>query len=287
MRTTVATLICLILSFTTLFAAPVLARQAPEPTAEQTTEQQAEKPKEPKEELKEGVSRVTERAGEKLTEFAAYADGLFEKATSNRLLGWLMLALAAVGGLISIFYGWSLIQRLLIPFAPFWGLMTGGGIAFCLISAFYTERETWFKLLLLVVGVGAGLALYLFSALRAKPVAAFLVILSPFLILAAFLFPIHDTLGLVIFCAGFVAGFAAMIEVRPLAIVSTSFFGAGCLLAAVGILSHLIGDGAPWLRDFFQWLAVHPLALVVALAVLTFLGSNFQFMTGPRGTLED
>jgi len=287
MRTTIATLTVLVLLLALLFSTPVAAQQASQTPSRQAAGQEPEKPKDPKEELKEGVTRMTEGAGEKLTDFAAYADALFQRAASNRLLGWLMLALAAMGGLVSIFYGWSLIQRLLIPFAPFWGLMTGGGIAFCLISAFYTERETWFKLLLLVVGVGAGLALYLFSALRAKPVAAFLVILSPFLILAAFLFPVHDTLGLVIFCAGFVAGFAAMIEVRPLAIISTSLFGAGCMVGALGILSHLIGNSAQWLREFFQWLTVHPLALVVSLAVLTFLGSNFQFMTGPRGSLED
>ncbi len=275
---------CLTLAVVAFQPRPAAAQEAER--ARPARDAQEERP-DSQDEIRDGVARIAERAGEKLTGFAAHSDEVLEDATSNRPFGWLMLALAVFGGAISLFYGWSLIQRLLIPFAPLWGLMTGGAIAFCLISAFYTEREAWFRLLLLVVGVGSGLALYLFSALRAKPVAAFLVILSPFLILAAFLFPVHDRLGLVIFSAGFVAGFAAMVEVRPLAIISTSFFGAGCVVGAVGVLSHLIGDSAEWLRDFFLWLTVNPLMLVVTVAVLTFLGSNFQFMTGPRGSLED
>ncbi|MFW6188878.1 MAG: hypothetical protein ACOC7T_00460 [Planctomycetota bacterium] len=266
-----------------LFLAPVVL-------AAQPTEQSAEPDsKSPRTELKEGAARLKERARQKVGSFAQYADGYFNSLTENAALAWIGMAVAAVLGAVSAMYGWTLIKSLLVPFAPVWGLATGGASAFCIIQAFYTGRPFWWRLLVLAVGITAGLALYLFSALRAKPVAAFLVILSPFLILAVFLFPQQNLLGLVIFCAGLLAGFAAMVEVRPLAIISTSLLGSGLLLAAYGILARLTGKSGPlkFVRGSFDWLIEHPLMLLLVWGVVAFMGLNFQFTTGPKGTLED
>ncbi len=265
-------------------AAFPLAAQEAEPRWEPQLRPDTE---EPRERLKHGATELGKTAGRKLTEFAGYADSFFEEATNNRLVGWGLFAGALTVGLASMLYGWAVMQVFLIPFAPFWGVITGGGIAFCMIAALYSEREVWFKLLLLAVGVAMGFGLYLFSALRAKPVAALLVIMSPFLLIAAFLFPVHDKLGLAIFAAGFLAGFAAMIEVRPLAIVATSILGACAVLSGVSLLSHLIGDQVEWLSELFNWLVVNPLMLAIVLAVLAFIAANYQFITGPRGPLAE
>jgi hypothetical protein len=282
-------MLILLVALLVLAPAAVPTTLAQERAAQAPVEKPTVKPKAEKgrEALKAEATEITRRAGQKVTEFARYADSLFEDATGSALIGWGLFCVAVLVGLVAMFYGWTILQSFLIPFAPFWGLLTGGGIAFCLITAFYTGRATWFKLLLLAVGIALGFGLYLFSALRAKPVAAFLVIMSPFLLLAAFLFPIQDALGLAIFVAGFVAGFAAMIEVRPLAIISTSLFGAVTLLASLGLLSHLLGARAEWLEGFYRWVMGGPLLLVVSIAVLAFIGGNYQFMTGPRGSLED
>jgi hypothetical protein len=247
-------------------------------------------PKEsPEQRIKRGAAELKQTAEMKVGSFAAYANGLLEDVTQARPLGWGLVGAAVLIGLISLMYGWTLVQSLLIPFAPVWGLMTGGVTAFCIIEAFYADWGTWFKLVLVTVGVALGLSLYLFAALRAKPVAAFLVVLSPFLILAVPLFglPQAQVIGLILFCAGFLAGFAAMVEVRPLAILSTSVFGAGCFLAAWGMLAHLIGGRFPVLPDSFGWAISQPLMLVLIWAVVAFVGVTYQFSTGPRGTLAD
>ncbi len=139
------------------------------------------------------------------------------------------------------------------------------------------------------MGVALGLALYLFSALRARPVAAFLVVLSPFLILAMPLFGLPHTqvVGLVLFCAGLLAGFAAMVEVRPLAIISTSLFGAACMIGAWGTLGHLLGKRVIFVNDSFTWTTGQPIMLVLVWVVLGFVGISYQFTTGPKGTLAD
>lgn len=274
---------------------------SPARAADKGAEPPAEQPKAaPAEEKKPGTHEVTRKeaekiaqlAGEKVKTFAEYADGCLQKATSVPLYGWSALAIAALAGTMSLFFGWTFLQWLLVPCAPVLGLATGGFTAFCIIQALYANRPVWFRLTLLAVGIGLGVGLYLFSALRAKPVAVFLVILSPFLMLAAFLFSRSElsystAIGLIIFCIGFVAGFAAMIEVRPLSIVATSVVGAGALVATWGLLSHLLGGEPPFVRDVFKWLIGNPLMLSIAWGALAFVGTCFQFATGPRGGLQD
>jgi len=68
---------------------------------------------------------------------------------------------------------------------------------------------------------------------------------------------------------------------------STAVFGACSLLVGLGLLSHLVAERADWVRDAFTWLMDNPLIALVAWLVVAFAGSNFQFMTGPRGGLED
>jgi len=246
-----------------------------------------EKPAGAHEGTRKEAEKFAQLAGEKVKTFAEHADGYLDKATSSPGYGWTALAVATLVGTLSLFFGWTFLQWLLVPAAPVLGLATGGFTAFCIIQALYTNRPVWFRLTLLAVGIGLGVGLYLFSALKAKPVAAFLVILSPFLMLAAFLFSYSSAIGLIIFCIGFVAGFAAMIEVRPLSIVATSFMGAGALIATWGLLSHLLGGQPPFVRDVFKWLIDNPLMLAIAWGALAFVGVCFQFATGPRGSLQD
>ena len=229
----------------------------------------------PREAARRDAERLAQEATQKVRSFTAYADGYFEKASKSPLLGWGAAAGGALVGALALFFGWTLV-----------GLATGAFLAFCIIEALYTQRPVWFKLTLLSVGGAMGIGLYLFSALRAKPVAAFLVIISPFLILAGFLFPFNATLGLVFFCAGFVAGFLAMVEVRPLSIVATSMFGSCALLGVWGLLSHLMGEDVAFVEDSFQWLTDNPTMLLIGWAALALIGTIIQFATGPRGSLE-
>lgn len=242
--------------------------------------------------VRKKVEEVKKEVGERVKDFATYADGYLGKASERPLYGWCALAGTALIGTLALFFGWTFLQWLLVPSAPLLGLATGGFTAFCIVQSLYTSRPAWFRLTLVGLGVALGVSLYLFSALKAKPVAVFLVILSPFLMFAAFLFSYSTTIGhsaavaLIIFCMGFAAGFAAMIEVRPLSIVATSMLGAAGLVATWGLLSHLLQGNPAFVSDVFKWLIENPLMLGLAWVALVFVGVSFQFATGPRGGLE-
>jgi hypothetical protein len=265
----------------TSFPLPARAQEQPAAPAAQEEEDLT-----PREAMRREAARLAQQAGTRVQNFATYSDSHFEEATKSRTVGWIILAAAAVGGALALFFGWTLVKSLLVPFAPVLGLATGVMMAFFIIEALYTGRPIAFRLTVVAVGALVGVAAYLFSALRAKPVAAFLVILSPFLMLSAFFFPLSAALGLVIFCIGFVAGFFAMIELRPLAIIATSVLGACAFFAVWGLLSHLVGEQAVFVRDFFEWLIANPYMLAMGWAVCVIIGCSFQFTTGPRGTLE-
>jgi hypothetical protein len=276
---------------------PVYAEaDKPAPPSEQkaAAPPQQEKLK-PREAARREAERLAQAAGQKVKDFAGYADGYLERATEVPVYGWSALAAAALLGTLSLFFGWTFLQWLLVPCAPLLGLTTGGFTAFCVVQTLYTNRPAWFRMTLLGVGVAVGVGLYLFSALKAKPVAAFLVILSPFLMVAAFLFSYSAAsgvtasaaIGLVIFCIGFAAGFAAMIEVRFLSIGATALLGAVSLVATWGLLSHLMHGQPQFLRDVFLWLLDNPLMLAIACGALAFVGICFQLATGPRGGLAE
>jgi len=240
----------------------------------------------PKEAVEKEMRDLRKKARHVVGDFASNANHILASVASAGATGWLVLGLLCLVGMVSLLFGWTLLQALLVPFAPVWGLLTGGVTAFCIVEAFYQGEAIWLRLTLVALGSMIGIALFLFSALRAKPVAAFLVILSPFLILAAFLFPYDQLVGLLMFCAGFAAGFAAMIEVRHLAIISTSVLGSSAMVAAVGLLNHLLGGRPEFLSTSYEWLLANPLMLAGAWALVIFVGANIQFATGPRGSLE-
>lgn len=228
------------------------------------------------------------RAREVAREFAQRSDERFSDLAGNRFRGWIVFAVMALVGAVSLLYGWTILKSFMVPFAPVWGLSLGAITAFCLIRSFYTDYGHYSQLAILGAGSVFGLSVFLFAALKAKPIAAFLVVLAPFLVAAAFLLDTNSKLGIVIFIIGFIAGFAAMIEVRPMSIISTSLLGSLLLVGAYGLLSHLLSGGsAVFLRDSFKWMLGNPLMLIIAILVLAFLGTNYQFATGPRGTIEE
>ncbi len=268
---------------------PALLLALPGPQTPTAAAQQAvapqEEPGDPGERVRAKAEELADETAVKVQEFAGYADSYFEQATARPFMGWVFIVIAGGIGVLSLCFGWTLVRSLLVPCAPVLGLATGGVTAFCVIEALFTNQESWFKLTLLGLGATMGVALYLFSALRAKPIAAFLVILSPFLILAAFLFPFSEALGLLTFVVGFAAGFAAMVNVRPLSIIATSMLGATAFWTVWGLLSHLMAQGQ-FIRNSFIWLAENPLMLALGWGAIVFVGCSFQFATSPRGTLQ-
>jgi hypothetical protein len=239
-----------------------------------------------------GLGNAVDKVGDSVSTFANWADGEFQSLSETVVVAWVVMLTLTVLGLASMLYGWTAIKSFLVPFAPVWGLALGALTMWAMIRSFYSDTQHTLAWKLALMGGGSlfGVSLFLFAAVKAKPVATFLVIMAPFLAASVFLFD-PDTqqgmqLGIAVFAVGFVAGFAAMIEVRPISILSTSFMGTLCLLSTYGILGHVL-SGAKFLNVSFRWLLSEPLMLLLAMAVVTYLGCNFQSSTGPRGSLED
>jgi MFS family permease len=278
-------LICLLIALVLAFCAvPAAAQQAPPVPGQKPAK--ARPSYTPHKETKEEVTRLTQEAEEKARDFATFANERLEKATDSRVIGWGAVVASVIAGGLSLFFGWLLIQTLLVPSAPVVGLITGAVLAFSIVESSYTQASPFVRLALVALGGALALGAYLFSALRAKPIATFLVIMSPFLIIAALLFSYSEVLGFVLFAGGFVAGFLAMMNVRPLSVFASSVFGASALLGAFGMMAHVMeGNDAP-LQQAWDWLVEGPMMLLIAWVVIAFVGMSFQFATGPRGSLQ-
>jgi hypothetical protein len=240
----------------------------------------------PHKKTKEQVARLTREAEEKARGFAEFANERLEKATESKVIGWGGVLTATIVGAVALLFGWLLVQTLLVPSAPVLGLITGAVLAFSIVESFYTHAAPFVRLGLVGLGCLLGVTAYLFSALRAKPVATFLVIMSPFLIIAAFMFSYSEVLGLLLFAGGFIAGFLAMVNVRPLSVVASSVFGSSALIIGFGMMSHVMESDDTVVQQAWNWLVESPAMLLIAWAVLAFVGLSFQFATGPRGTLQ-
>jgi hypothetical protein len=261
-------------------ASSILAQEAAEPPRRERRDYT------PHKKTKEQVAKLTQQAEEKARGFAAFANERLEKATDSKVVGWGGVVAAAVIGALSLFFGWLLVQALLVPSAPVLGLITGAVLAFSIVESFYTQAAPLFRVILVVLGCMLGVTAYLFSALRARPVATFLVIMSPFLIIAAFLFSYSQMLGLLLFAGGFVAGFLAMVNVRPLSIFATSVLGSSALVLGFGLVAHVMESDDTVVQSAWNWLVESPLMLIIGWTVIAIAGMSFQFATGPRGTLE-
>lgn len=230
--------------------------------------------------VEDAIQGFAERVNERILGMAS--GGLKTWATFVALLGF---------GLVAMLIGWSLLKSFTVPFAPVWGLILGGATSYFIVAGLAEGSGLDRSVRLGIIGTGAfaGIALLMFTALKAKPIAAMLVIMTPFVVGASFLFSVGSVAGLVVLIIGFLAGFGAMIEMRPLAILSTSFAGAISLFLAYGLLAHAVSlrsEAVPFLLNSFTWLLNAPLMFLLAIAVVTILGINFQHSTGPRGTLE-
>lgn len=259
-----------------------LAQQQPETPLSQEEDRDYT----PHKRTKEEAAKLVAGAEERVRTFADYINAQFDAATESSFIGWGFLAGAGAVGLVSLFFGWTLVQTLLVPCAPVVGLATGAVISFSLVEAFYEQSTPGFRIALMGVGCLAGIALFLFAAVRAKPIAALLVVMAPFLILASVLFPFSDAAGLAVAVVGFVAGFMAMVSVRPLCIFGTSLLGAMMLISVFGLLAHLGTGTEGAVRQAWDWFVAYPLMLAILLGIVSFLGLSFQFSTGPRGSLQ-
>ncbi len=222
------------------------------------------------------AEEISREAAEKLRVFAGRVDKHIEALARVRLVGWIAFAAMAAAGSLSLLMGWSLFEAFLTPFTSVWGLATGGFLGFSALQALRPEATEGMQLGALAAGAVVGLAVYFFAARKAKPVAAFLVILSPFAILSCVLFPVNASLGMIVFLIGLLGGGATMMWMTTMIMMATAVFGACSLIGAYGLLSYLLRAHAEFLKNSFAWLLEDPLFLLIVFVVVTYFGLHFQ-----------
>lgn len=239
-------------------------------------EEQPKEEEEAQDIVEEKAAELAREAERKARDFAAYANAQLAKLARFPILRWCVLVVMASVGVLSLLLGWGLFESLMVPFASTLGLVTGGWLGFSAIDVLKPDAAGGLRWGALGAGALMGLALYLFSARKAKPVAAFLTILSPFLILSAFIFPYNTALGIILLCVGLLAAAGAMVRMQATTIITTSVLGACALMGAYGLLSHLLRTRMAFLHKSFTFLVNDPIVLLIVLVVLTFVGAHYQ-----------
>lgn len=222
------------------------------------------------------AEEISREAEERFKDLAGHVDTQLEALARTQMVGWGAFVAMVAAGFASLLLGWSLFEAFLTPFTSVWGLVTGGFLGFSTLQALRPEATEQAQLGALAVGAVVGLTVCFVAARKAKPVAALIVILSPFAILSCILFPVDATLGTVAFLIGLLASAAAMMWMTRMIIIATAVFGACSLIGAYGLLSYLLHAHAGFLKNSFTWLLEDPFFLLIVFAVVTYFGLHFQ-----------
>ena len=150
-----------------------------------------------------------------------------------------------------------------------------------LVAVFAPGAKEGTKMVSLVTGAIIGGAFYFLAAAKARPLACMFITLAPFLVIATILFslgPSGATVAAAAVLAGLVLGTISMWHLRPMAIMSTSLFGAVCLMAVWGALSRLLKVG--FMQSSLKFLIAHPWAFISAILFVAVMGANLQSTLG-------
>ena len=133
----------------------------------------AEEGRELAQETEEKLSTLTDRVRDAVDWFAA-----------SPYLGWVALALGAFFSLVLLFAGLALLRRYFVSFVTVVGAASGAFIGSSLLMSLSPDASAGVKFVASLVGALLSGGVCVFCALRAKPMASFLVVIFPFLIIS-------------------------------------------------------------------------------------------------------
>jgi len=216
-----------------------------------------------------GLSRVTYQVHESVGWFAA-----------SPYLGWAAALLMALLSVVLLFGGCSLLQHYFTPLVTLIGMGALGFLASSILQSLDIEVNPPFRAIAVAAGCVAGGVFCMLCALRARPFASFLVVLLPLLVASVFAFSFSLVAGTALLVVGLILSVIALRRLRPLAIFSTSLFGAGGLICAWGVFAELTRPSSVY--SSFNWLAEHPWMMLIAFLCVLFVGLNFQALAAPQ-----
>lgn len=226
--------------------------------------------------VEEKAEQAAGMAGQK---FSAYLDEFFRRLPRSPALQWPLVAAALISGLAFLFFGWAICRGFFVPVVTISGLVAGGFLGYRVAAALWDPSARQVVAAAGAVGMMAGAALFLATSIKAKPFAAFLFVLSPFLILSCVLFPFDARIALALFAGGFVLATVSMAKLRPMAIIGTSALGVVALAAGWRLLADLSRIG--FIARSLAWLTARPIVLVVVLAMAALVGVSMQLTIAP------
>lgn len=206
------------------------------------------------------------------------------KGFAARMRPVVMVVMGVTGflGIIILLFGWAIVRALFVPFAMLSGLQTGWAFGWTLALQMGRKDQEF-----IFAGALAFLAMvfYGFASWKAKPIGAYLMMLSPFL--AAGLMGVQTGMagpGYVCLLLGFTVGFLAMRRIRFFMVVATSLVGTELLITTIFLFWALFH--VKWLDNALTWTLGTPFMPLIFAGLIFILGCNVQFTMGP-GDLAD
>jgi len=228
---------------------------------------------------------LTDRVQDKLREFCVQLDEVFVAVTARKVLAILLIPVSLVLGGVLLLFGWRLLSGFFVPFSSLMGAFLGAALGFQLVLALSEGPAGGGAVVAAVIGGLAAAGLFCVSSLKAPPIAWFLIVAAPFLVISTLLFPaggMGELFAVLVVLVGLVLGFASMMKRQPMVIFSTALLGTLSLVFCFGIIAHL--TEAESLQSVLDFLYKYPFALAGGIVVLMLVGGDLQFVTSPTET---
>jgi len=231
--------------------------------------------------VEEGL-RAVHRGEERLSAYVDKWRTFLRSLAKNRTGAWLLVLLLAVGGVLSLFLGWTLLNMFFLPGAALVGAAVGG-IAAIELTIIFPGGEDWGgRALFGLAGLLAGAVFLGWTGRKARPLAWLLVVLGPFVVAAIFAAPLGHPgaiVGALLLVSGFALGFASMVWQRGAVIVGSALLGAIGLVFAWGIFCYVVGSDT--VVGLCETVLEYPYFILASVLVLALIGADLQFILGP------
>lgn len=250
------------------------AEGAPAKNGKGSPEKVEKRPEMP--EAKEVVEGAEKVAREQINAAVKAWRQVLRDLTARKDTGWVLFVSLVLFGCALLVYGWRLLNRAFLFLAAAVGGGVGSymGLQACLVLS--SQAETIGKAGCLLIGAAFGIALYLGTALRAKPLAWMLLVAAPFLIFSAYIAPSSFTVALLAAGSGLAMGLAAGLRQRAMVTVSTAMLGALMVVFSGGMLVHLLGSRTA--HEWFDTVVGRPFVLAAVFLLLIFIGTDLQLI---------
>jgi hypothetical protein len=218
------------------------------------------------------------------TEMDELRESTQQWAMRTKRLAWIIVVGLFLAGCVSAFAGWWLIRTFFVPICLLTGVLSGGAAGWAAAGRLGASGAA--ALIATAAVALAMMVLYGVASVKAKPIGAYLLGLSPFLLFSAGASRAGYTgSGVIVLVAGLLVSLLVLRRTRLVMVILTAVQGALLWIAAAFMLDALIR--VPGAAEAKNWLATHPLAWLVIVLFLCILGMNIQYTLGPGALTEE